>query len=44
MIKRKTSNDVDDYSGIMKKILIGYNNPEFYPYFKFNKNKKDKNY
>ena len=40
--KKKTNNEIDDYSGMVKKPLTWYNNPKFHLSFEFKKNKEDK--
>ena len=41
--KKKTTNEIDDYSGIVKKPLTWYSNPKFHLCFEVKKKKDDKN-
>ena len=40
--KKKTTNEIDDYSGIVKKPLTWYSNPKFHLCFEVKKNKDEK--
>ena len=40
--KKKTNNEIDDYSGMVKKPLTWYNNPKFHLCFEIKKNKEEK--
>ena len=40
--KKKRGNEIDDYSGLIKKPLTWYNNPKFHLCFEIKKNKKEK--